>query len=230
MKWNVISREWFNGKISSTDCKAMWENSGSIVHHISSSRSAMTQISNTRITKPKRNMSSFKRRNEEEAIEMKKLFAMKSRNEEEMNILYRAYIVGCDHLDKVLRMNVPRRDEYLRISLPSIIVAMKNLGCESVSGCKMSISKLIRKLPRAVLDMPMDNLVSPLRFDTNHLHDHQRFLSFNSTMLPVQDVIMNEIIHDDDESMDDMTTAYSSEDDMLMRLASSQMYVLPLIL
>lgn len=220
-QWPVISKEWFNGRMGELELKTMWERS---MGSMSSHPIHRNQLPKTSLT----NMP-FKRCNEEEAIELRKLFVTNSRSAEDMDLIYRAYLVGHEKLDKILRMNAPRRNEDLRISLSSIIVQMKDITRESLSACKLSVSRYIKKLPRSVLDIPMDKMISPLRSVHHTLSDH-RCLRFCSTSLPVHEIIMRDIVYGDDfETMNDMESFDSSEVGVL-RLTSPKEFVLPVML
>jgi hypothetical protein len=219
-QWHVISKEWFNGRLGENDLKTMWENSTdkSIVYHEKNPYSQITATS--------RGMS-IRRRNEEETIEMRKLFATNARSEEDMDLIYRAYLVGNERLEKILRMNsAPRRNENLQIFLSSIIVEMKNISHESLSSYKLSISKCIKKLPQS--DLPNDNTISPLRGAHESFSDH-RCLRFSSTRLPVLDIIMKEIVYSEDNGSEDMKSLNSNEDDLL-QFTSCETFVVPIML
>jgi hypothetical protein len=144
----------------------------------------------TSLTNPNRNIS-FGRRHEDEALEIRKLFMTKS-SKEDMDLVYRAYIVGRDALNKILRMNAYRRDQDLRISMSSILVEMKQISHESISQCKNLLSRLLNNLPQQVLDKPNSKLLSPFNFDDTRTFMDYRWLSLSSTILPIRDVIEKE--------------------------------------
>jgi hypothetical protein len=221
-KWSLISKEWFDGKWDEYELKTMWDsNKIDFMNHQHYEKNSEELLPNTLI----QNIS-CRRRNEEEAMELRKLFATNSRSEEDMELLYRAYLVGFEGLDKVLRMNAPRRDMNLKISFSSIIVEMKKISRESVNTCKLSILKLTKKLPP--LNLPTDTMVSPLRSSYDNLLNRRRFLRFTSTVLPVHDIIMKSVVYCDDKDYKNCADG-ASEDDLL-RFSSPEKVVFPGIL
>jgi len=224
-EWHLISNEWFNGRFDEDELKRIWESNqvGRAVHNTVFEENRDHQLTNST-----RNMSC--RRRKEEDMELRKLFAANARDEVDMELLYRAYIVGYERLDKVLRMNAPRRGVNLKISFSSIVAEMRNIASGSVSACKLSISKLIKKLPSSALDLPppaMDKMISPLRYSYDNF-SKPRFLRLNSTAFPIHDILMKAVVYSEEPNKS-MESVYSSEDELL-RLSSPEKIVLPVIL
>ncbi len=140
----------------------------------------------------------LRKRRELEAMEERRLFG-KDRSDAEKDLIHRAYIVGQNKMEQIMRMNAAEtKGEYeTTISFSSVVTEMKNVKSSDVEDSLKANSK--RKLPRSVMEIEEKKLLSPMSdaVVVGNAHQktkkdpspHEDLLNLQSSQLPIQQII-----------------------------------------
>jgi len=201
--YTKIAQEWFDGSKSECDCRRRWLKLDQSLakrklqfgkedpnKEICSFLGIHSQ-SNKNLLKHK--PLTIRRRRELEAKEERRLFGKASRSSVEKQLIHRAYIVGQTSIDQILRMNaIEENSRHEAISFSSVVINMKKINSAEVKNSFKSTLKAVQKLPRAVMELKDEEVMSPVRttnMERSTSDTTEKFMNFISTELPISDVI-----------------------------------------
>ncbi len=194
--WDRIVKYWFNESKTKNECRSRWDtlmkdknpSDGTKVNKVGPKTQVLADRTNIKQV-------SLRKRRELEALEERKLFG-KERPQLEKELIHRAYIVGQNKLEKIMRMNdAESKGKFgTTISISSIVSEMEKVDPAVVECSLKSKSKIVRKLPRSVMEINEQNLLSPIHSDTmrSRTKNSTDILNFSLSQLPVAQIIENE--------------------------------------
>lgn len=195
--WDRIVKYWFNESKTKSECRRRWDtlmmkdknhSDGTKVNKVGPKTQILADRTNIKQV-------SLRKRRELEALEERKLFG-KERPQLEKELIHRAYIVGQNKLEKIMRMNdAESKGKFgTTISISSVVSEMERVDPSVVECSLKSKSKNVRKLPRSVMEINEQNLLSPIHSDAmrSWTKNSTGILNFSSSQLPVAQIIENE--------------------------------------
>jgi len=197
INWEIIAKDWFNGLKSANYLANQWKilcllqtsnDTRTNVHTISSSLLSTTQptltLKHCNNTHSKEKPISGRRRKELESLETKKLFG-KQLSEEEIILVHRAYFIGQNMIDKILRMNNTQEikdGNNISVSFDSLIVEIQRVPRDKVLASRTSMSRWLQNLPCTIGKRRDEKVISSSKYSIKN-----RILDY----IPNKDNIMN---------------------------------------